>query len=667
MKRGIFFYFFLFLCIAVRADFTQTYLNTGRENSNPDYRKPSIWSSTANYPQAFLENRPVEISGFWVFESMIEVEETNDIEIVFVSDRNGDHKLNILGVDILDASGVVVRTDYHYGTDGGAYTTPVNNIYTLHDVSAGIYTMRCFTCGVVGTDVVKYAAGTISVTGAWKYIADGVYELHNRGNSGGRGCFVYSNQYPGEIKVAESALPGYTSSEYCFSNRYFTVLNCYWYLVTSKSGKRYMFNLHDGSFISKNGEYATLDAENPTPLTLQYSLSNPNYFLISRVVDGTFLTNCVTNGLSGEQACWSRGDDADGVIFEFVKINKSVNESVLLNANAVIDKAEQGISFEWNSSTEWNVVDESCYTSVVLNDCLSGGILCHDYDCVSVEAKKAVVMTFNYGGSGYDLNIRGVEAVDENGNIVAGDYHVGVAGENPENNIYVLKIADAGVYKLRLYVTCDEVNNLDETNGVVVLTFEGIDAEEFSYKMAFNAEYATLCLGYKVSIPEGIEAYVVNAAYASWVTLEKIEDVIPANTPVVLKNVGESSEYTFTYTDNIAPSVGVNLLCGSIVDRYVTENSYVLALENGALGFYLAKLDDGSFFNNANKAYLPVNLLSSSAQNIGVLRLGVPASVDAVECQRGDVKAVYDLRGRCVNEVVERGVYIVNGKKICVK
>ena len=108
MKRGIFFYFFLFLCIAVRADFTQTYLNTGRENSNPDYRKPSIWSSTANYPQVFLENRPVEISGFWVFESMIEVEEANDIEIVFVSDRNGDHKLNILGVDILDASGVVV-------------------------------------------------------------------------------------------------------------------------------------------------------------------------------------------------------------------------------------------------------------------------------------------------------------------------------------------------------------------------------------------------------------------------------------------------------------------------------------------------------------------------------------------------------------------------------
>ena len=51
---------FLFLCLVsystARADFVHAYLNTGREYSNPDYGKSSIWVSTTNYPMEFLNN-----------------------------------------------------------------------------------------------------------------------------------------------------------------------------------------------------------------------------------------------------------------------------------------------------------------------------------------------------------------------------------------------------------------------------------------------------------------------------------------------------------------------------------------------------------------------------------------------------------------------------------
>lgn len=61
---------------------------------------------------------------------------------------NGTHKLNMVGVDLVDPNtGNVVYKDYHYGKTGGSST---NNVYTLKDASdgtnitAGLYVMRYF-------------------------------------------------------------------------------------------------------------------------------------------------------------------------------------------------------------------------------------------------------------------------------------------------------------------------------------------------------------------------------------------------------------------------------------------------------------------------------------------------------------------------------------------
>ena len=670
MNRFFFALFFLlFGCTAMKADFTQAYLNTGRQNGNPDYDKSSIWVNATNFPSAFLDNRPVEINSFRVTEIAIELDVAGDVNVSFIYDWNGDHKLNILGVDIVDASGTVIKKDYHYGTDGGGNTSPANNVYTLSGVPAGIYTMRCFACNVVGGDVVTYAAGTISVSGACKYIVDGVYELKNQGDAGSRGWFVFSSLYPGKIKVAASSLSGYTSSNFCFPEVYATALNCRWYLVTSNSGKRYLFSLQDGSFISKSGEQATLDSEKPVPVILQSSVRNAKYFQIKAYNGEAYLSNEVVNGISGEQACWVGDGNCDGAVFEFVKNSGKVNSAMLLKAKDIIEKAEQGPSFEWSSSTLWSAVDESDYSSVSLNKNRLDGIYSHDYENLLVDGAAALSVTFNYAGAGCALNICGVEAVDVNGCVVSGDYHAGIAGAQPMDNVYALKVVEAGEYSLRVLVTGDANNKPNESGGVIAVVFEGLSASDFSFDVEFKEDFATLYLGYKVAVPPGVEAYVVNEIANDWVRLERLGDVIPATTPVILKNVGAVTVYTFAYTNEAAPSVGVNMLKGSFVNRNVVGEAYVLAVGNSGLGFYLAVLQDGMFLNNANKAYLPVGNEWSVPQNGPGLRLdyGNTLSIETSKVNDSKLKAAFNLQGLPVDEFDERGVYIIDGKKVLSK
>ena len=656
----------LFGCAAMKADFTQAYLNTGRPYGNPDYDKSSIWVNATNYPSVFLDNRPVEINSFRVAEIAIELDAAGDVNVSFLYDWNGDHKLNIFGVDIVDASGAVVKKDYHYGTDGGGNTSPANNVYTLSGVPAGVYTMRCFACNVVGGDVVTYAAGTISVSGAWKYIVDGVYELKNQGNAGSRGWFVFSNLYPGKIKVAASSLAGYVSSNFCFPEINATGLNCKWYLVTSNSGKRYLFSLQDGSFVSKSGELATLDSEKPVSIVVRSSVRNAKYFHIKAYDDEAYLSNEVVNGISGEQACWVSDGDCDGAVFEFVKNFGNVSSAMLLHAKEIIEKAEQGPSFEWSSSTLWDAVDESDYSSVAINENRLAGIYSHDYENLLVDGASSLSVTFNYAGTGCVLNICGVEAVDVDGCVVSGDYHAGVAGVQPVDNVYALKVAEAGVYSLRVFVTSDTNNKLNESDGVIAVAFEGLSASDFAFDVEFKEDFATLYLGYKVTVPPGVEAYVVNEIANGWVRLEQLGDVIPATTPVILKNVGAGSVYTFAYTNEMAPSVEVNMLKGSLVNRYVVGDAYVLAVGSAGIGFYLTVLRDGAFLNNANKAYLPVDKGWGMQHNATGLRFGYNETLDveSVKVENSKLKSAFNLRGLPVGEFYERGIYIIDGKKV---
>ena len=183
-----------------------------------------------------------------------------------------------------------------------------------------------------------------------------------------------------------------------------------------------------------------------------------------------------------------------------------------------------------------------------------------------------------------------------------------------------------------------------------------------------EVDYSTLYLDYATYIPEGVEVYAVSSIENGYVALEAVEGVLPANTGVIIKNAGE---YIFKAAG--ATGDAESLLLGSTTDTYVAGNAYVLAAKEGVVGLYKAMLNkdengaEGTthFKNNAFKAYLPV-AEGEDAPAMFTLGRGGEEDEDTTGIDQlisnGEV-VIYDLAGRRV-EKMEKGIYIVNGKKV---
>ena len=334
------------------------------------------------------------------------------------------------------------------------------------------------------------------------------------------------------------------------------------------------------------------------------------------------------------------------------------------------------VAFNWAATTQWTAVTAAdCTSSLVWDNQYTGGIK-YIEQAITVNSPVTAEVTFTYSSGDKRLNIRGVEVIDAKGNVVAGDYHVGQAGGSHIDNVYSVQVAEAGTYTVRCYATEGEyifngnTNNdtFDNTNGTISVAMTKFDAKVLTKDITFAAEYATLHLGYKVAIPEGVKAYVAVSTNNGHVQFEEIKNVIPAVTPVLLENVGENKTYTFAYTDNTAATVETNLLKGSIANRYVTGDAYVLTLKEGVVcfgGVDLNQLDDTAFLNNANKVYLPKTAGMNAASYSFRFEEGT-TGIENVEVEN-EVKTIYDLTGRRVETITAPGIYIVNGKKVLVK
>lgn len=75
----------------------------------------------------------------------------------------GDHRLNMVGVDLLDGEGTVIASDYHVGFTGNAQG---NNTYTFSVPAAGSYTLR-YLCETQTESI--SSSGNITITFATGY------------------------------------------------------------------------------------------------------------------------------------------------------------------------------------------------------------------------------------------------------------------------------------------------------------------------------------------------------------------------------------------------------------------------------------------------------------------------------------------------------------------
>ena len=199
------------------------------------------------------------------------------------------------------------------------------------------------------------------------------------------------------------------------------------------------------------------------------------------------------------------------------------------------------------------------------------------------------------------------------------------------------------------------------------------EVEEVSHQITIgSAEWATLMLGFNAYIPQDVEAYVVGSIENEYVKLTEVSGVLAANTPVLLK--AASGAYEFSYTTETATAAKVNdYLDGSLYNKYIAGEAYILGMPDGVVGFYKPILNcnaqggEGTthFLNNANKAYLVLPAPSGVAAYSFSFGDGATA-VDGVFENVDAATGIYDLTGRRI-EKAEKGIYIVNGKKLFIK
>ena len=422
-------------------------------------------------------------------------------------------------------------------------------------------------------------------------------------------------------------------------------------------GKLYLWSVSEKKFAQKDGNYVKLVNSTSDFVTV---VANGSYFNIK--INNTNKLNFSGGYDYGVYANYNTDDDGNNLV---------ITEAGSFDPSEAIKRLqglEDDITLPWSTSTSWTDAEGDLSSTVLNANAMAYGIKYVETE-ITVRGARTATVTFRYTSGNCALNIRGVEVLNQSGLAVAGDYHVGKAGGSHENNVYTVSVAKAGIYTVRVYATFDGDNRANATNGNITVAFAAADAASFSHDVTFAADYATLYLGYQVAIPEGVEAYVVESASDGYAHLVEIENAIPETTAVILKKVGDKTDYRFDYSSENITEFTDNLLEGSIADRYVTGDAYVLSSGTNGIGLYgaiLNKLDGTAFLNNANKAYLAMQEGVEGIKSYSFRFEGGTTGISEVKGENGEVKAIYDLTGRQVN-AVERGIYIINGKKVLVK
>ena len=180
-----------------------------------------------------------------------------------------------------------------------------------------------------------------------------------------------------------------------------------------------------------------------------------------------------------------------------------------------------------------------------------------------------------------------------------------------------------------------------------------------------NASYATLYLPFGATIT-GAKAYILTVS-GEWAIPSEITE-IPANTGVLLRAEGNVASATVTIKDDASAETAGNMLDGTNVDITAARSTgeYILGNGEDGLGFYKRK--SGRKIG-ANKAYLQLDAdLAASVKGL-LLNFDIATGIDGLTPDTSLSKKgeeIFNLAGQRMSRV-QKGVNIVNGKKVLVK
>ena len=177
------------------------------------------------------------------------------------------------------------------------------------------------------------------------------------------------------------------------------------------------------------------------------------------------------------------------------------------------------------------------------------------------------------------------------------------------------------------------------------------------------AGYATLYAPVALTIPaEGVTVYTATVG-DGYLTLNEVEGAIPANTGVIIEAATNTYDFAVAAEADAVESDLVGAYAKSEKNAYAKVYTLQKPTDN-EVGFYLFNGQDA----NENKTYINgfrawVEVANGEAPAMFSLGRGEgTTAIDSVELTNDNV-VIYDLAGRRV-EKMEKGIYIVNGKKV---
>jgi len=307
---------------------------------------------------------------------------------------------------------------------------------------------------------------------------------------------------------------------------------------------------------------------------------------------------------------------------------------------------------------------------------VSGGGLAADrdhtqliFDNCEPSVTPAAVFEVVAGASNLEFKLKNVHTQEYVTSFVKNGQHMGAS-----ENAVAITFKSLGSNQVAAYAANNAAPMHAQEVHSVIVTWDGgagsssawsiEEVEVFSHTLSIGEiGWSSLILGFNATIPQDVEVYAVSEVGADVVTLEPVTGVLPANTAVLVN--AAKGDYEFTYTAETA-SVSSEL-AGTLFDNNIVGDAYVLAALNSNVGLYKAtknQLENTAFKNKANKVYLEVEGNNAPAMFSFGRGEGTTGIETAVSGEQTVV--IYDLAGRRV-EKMEKGIYIINGKKVVIK
>lgn len=242
-------------------------------------------------------------------------------------------------------------------------------------------------------------------------------------------------------------------------------------------------------------------------------------------------------------------------------------------------------------------------------------------------------------------------------------------------------------YNTKFYIKIDghTMNAFNADNGDLLKNWDHADDAGgfWSFKKVTEvpvtigeAKWASVCMPFAVTLPEGVKAYKATACQNDIMTLTEITGTIPAGTGFLL--TGEAKDYMLTIAtdEQVTADVSNNLLKGATAKRlgFVEGETFALGKSGNEAVFMKNGLTDANKNNKgyvpANKAYILTTDLNPAAQAAAMLQFNFgdnTTGIDGVEVDNEKETIYYDLNGRRVLYPTQ-GVYVTNtGKKVFIR